>query len=185
MNSFWPSDTVRRDRSGSTLDQSEGIKPLSEPMLTSKVFSDINLRHDDIIKWKHFPCYWPFVQGIHRWPVNPPHKGQWLRALMFSLISAWINGWVTNREAGDLRRNRARYDVTVMAISQEVFINFTRNTCLEITITSLVVTELSRKQWYPPNSKCQAPKYPQYTVTVTTLFSDFARVVGSTDKFLF
>ena len=23
-------------------------------------------RHDDVIKWKHFPCYWPFVRGIHR-----------------------------------------------------------------------------------------------------------------------
>ena len=42
--------------------------------------------HDDIIKWKHFPCYWPFVQGIHRSTVNSPHKGQWRRALIFSLI---------------------------------------------------------------------------------------------------
>ena len=25
--------------------------------------------HDDVIKWKHFPCYWPFVRGIHRSPV--------------------------------------------------------------------------------------------------------------------
>ena len=32
----------------------------------------------------------------------------------FSLICALINGWVNNREAGDLRRHRARYDVTVM-----------------------------------------------------------------------
>ena len=32
--------------------------------------------HDDVIKWKHFPRYWPFVRGIHRWPVNSPHKGQ-------------------------------------------------------------------------------------------------------------
>ena len=44
--------------------------------------------HDDVIKWKHFPCYWPFVRGIHRWPVNSPHKGQWRGALMFSLICA-------------------------------------------------------------------------------------------------
>ena len=26
--------------------------------------------HDDVIKWKHFPRYWPFVRGIHRWPVT-------------------------------------------------------------------------------------------------------------------
>ena len=32
------------------------------------------MHHDDVIKWKHFPCYWPFVWGIHRSPVNSPHK---------------------------------------------------------------------------------------------------------------
>ena len=68
------------------------------------------VRHDDVIKWKHFPRYWPFVRGIHRSQVNSPHKGQWRKALMFSLICAWINGWVKNSEAGDLRRHRAHYD---------------------------------------------------------------------------
>ena len=43
-------------------------------------------KHDDVIKWKHFPRYWPFVRGIHRSQVNSPHKGQWRGALMFSLI---------------------------------------------------------------------------------------------------
>ena len=71
--------------------------------------------HDDVIKWKHFPRYWPFVRGIHRSPVNSPHKGQWRGALMFSLICVWINGWINNHEAGDFRRYRAHYDVTVMS----------------------------------------------------------------------
>ena len=70
--------------------------------------------HDDVIKWKHFPRYCPFVRGIHRSPVNSPHKGQWRGALMLSLICVWINGWVNNREVGDLRRYRAHFDVTVM-----------------------------------------------------------------------
>ena len=39
--------------------------------------------HDDVIKWKHFPRYWPFVRGIHRSLVNSPHKGQWCGALIF------------------------------------------------------------------------------------------------------
>ena len=30
--------------------------------------------HDDVMTWKHFPCYWPFVRGIHRWPVNSHTK---------------------------------------------------------------------------------------------------------------
>ena len=66
--------------------------------------------HDDVIKWKHFPCYCPFVRS----PVNSQHKGQWCGALMFSLICAWIKGCVNNCEAGDLRCNCTHYDVTVM-----------------------------------------------------------------------
>ena len=68
--------------------------------------------------WRHqietFPRCWPFVRGIHRSLVNSPHKAQWRGALMFLLICVRINGWVKNREAGDLRRHRIHYDVSVM-----------------------------------------------------------------------
>ena len=50
----------------------------------------------------------------HLSPANSPHKGQWCGALMFSLICAWIDNWVNNRDAGDLRRHRAHYDVNLM-----------------------------------------------------------------------
>ena len=68
--------------------------------------------HDDVIKWKNFPRYWPFVRVIHRSPVNSPYKGQWRGALMFSLICAEINDWVNDGKADDVRRNRVHYDVT-------------------------------------------------------------------------
>ena len=61
-----------------------------------------------------FSALLAFVHGITRSPVNTPHKSQWRGALMFSLICAWINAWVNNREAGDLRRHRAHYDVIVI-----------------------------------------------------------------------
>ena len=64
--------------------------------------------HDDVIKRKHSPPYWPFVRGIHRPQVNSPHKGQWRGALMFSLICAWTNVWVNNHS------HSAQYDVIVM-----------------------------------------------------------------------
>ena len=79
--------------------------------------------------WRHqmetFPRYWPFMWGIHRSTVNSPHKGQWRGALMFSLICAWINGWVNNREAGDLRRHiGTRPSATIaQGISITVYIN--------------------------------------------------------------
>ena len=74
-------------------------------------------RQQQDIKWNYFPLNWPFVRGIHRSPVNSPHKGQWLGAL-FSMICAWINSWVNDREAGDLRSYRAHYDVIVMQRQQ-------------------------------------------------------------------
>ena len=70
--------------------------------------------HVDVIKWKHFQRYWLVVRGIHWSPVNYPHRGQWRRALMLSLICARINGWVINHKAGDLIHHRAHYGITVM-----------------------------------------------------------------------
>ena len=68
--------------------------------------------------WRHqmetFSALLAICAGNSPVPVNSPHKGQWHGAFMFSLICVWINGWVNNREAGDLRRHRAHYDVTVM-----------------------------------------------------------------------
>ena len=55
-----------------------------------------------------FPRYWPFVWRVHRSPVDSPFKGQWRGALVLSLICAWTNGWVNNRDAGDLRRRTWR-----------------------------------------------------------------------------
>ena len=72
--------------------------------------SDTWWRH----QWKHFSRYWPFVRGIHRWPVDSPHKGQWRRDLVFSLICTWTNGWANNRNASDMRRHHAHHDVKVM-----------------------------------------------------------------------
>ena len=69
-----------------------------------------HVREKNLVSWKSI------CAGIHRSPVDSPHKGQWRGASMFSLISAWINSWVNNCEAGDLTRHRAHYDVTVMRL---------------------------------------------------------------------
>ena len=61
-------------------------------------------------------------------PVNSTHKDQWREALMSSLICTWINVWVNNAEAGDLRRHCAHYDVTVMLSS------VTTDGCGQLTI---------------------------------------------------
>ena len=70
----------------------------------------LHVIHDDVIKCKHFPCYWLFVRRIHR----SPQKVQWHGALIFSLMCAWTNGRTDNGDAGDLRCLGAYCDVTVM-----------------------------------------------------------------------
>ena len=68
--------------------------------------------------WRHqmetFSALLAICAGNSSVPVNSLHKGQWRGALMFSLICVWINGWVNNHEAGDLRRYHVYYNVIVM-----------------------------------------------------------------------
>ena len=136
-----------------SIDCKKNYKILNSIHLFCRIFSDIWVashdRHgisnhrkldclslyDDVIKWKHFPCYWTFVRGIHWSPVNFPHKGQWRGALMFSLICTWINDWVNNREAADLRRHRAHYDVIVMGIQL-------------VWLTAKESSKLTKGQWF-------------------------------------
>ena len=121
--------------------------------------------HDDVIKWKHFPRYWPFVVGIHRSPVNSSNKGQWRGALLFSLICARTNGWVNSRDAGDLMRHRSQYDVTVMiqVLNRLLIINLLR-LCNAICVSELcdcyskllfvawlVLSPLLNRYWLLPN----------------------------------
>ena len=109
-------------------------------MLTSLV------AHDDVIIWKHFLRYWPFVRGIHRTPVNSPHKGQWRGAVMFSLICAWINSWLNNREVGDLRRHSAHYDVTVM-LKDCGTMSIIEYICALLCFLSYVNKQLNKQSW--------------------------------------
>ena len=75
--------------------------------------SDV-IQRGDVIKWNPLLRYWPFVQGVHRSPMNFANKGQWLRDLICSLICARTNGGINNRGDGDLRHHCAHHDVTVM-----------------------------------------------------------------------
>ena len=74
-------------------------------------------QHDDVSRWKHFPRYWHFVRGplvTSRYPPLTKASDAELWCCFF--ICTWTNGSASNRDAGDLRRNRAHYGVTVMKI---------------------------------------------------------------------
>ena len=104
FNSLWPIVATWQHRSGLTLVQvmvllskPSGVGPSKKnhieladaPELQHQLISIHNadpqsdeldhnnwtwLLHDDVINWKHFPRYWPFVRGTRRSPVNSPQK---------------------------------------------------------------------------------------------------------------
>ena len=97
---------------------------LHAPVLMYLTCSQINCWHaihwDSVPpRWRHqmetFSALLVICAGDSPVPVNSPHKGQWRGALMFTLICVRINGWVNNREAGDLRRHRAHYNAITMS----------------------------------------------------------------------
>ena len=75
------------------------------------------VQNDRSARWRHAMKTFSALLPLCAWnsTVNSPHKGQ-RRPLMCSLICVWANDWVNNRDAGDLGRHCAPYDVTVMAI---------------------------------------------------------------------
>ena len=60
------------------------------------------------------PCAWNSPV-----PVTSPQRPV---TRMFSLICVWINNWVNNREAGDLRHRRGHYNVIVMVCVNQYLI---------------------------------------------------------------
>ena len=90
-----------------------GQRAWSEDVINSELLFPTSLpSHDDVIKWKPFPRYCPFVQEIHRSPANSPHKGQWCEALIvfFDLflnkrLSKQSWGWWFETLSRSLRRH--------------------------------------------------------------------------------
>ena len=83
---------------------------------------------------------------------NSPVIGQWRGTLMFSLIGAWINGWVNNAEASDLRCHRAHYDVTVMTRRWSVCAGITSKQLHPMGPTRHIVLIHLPGSWYPYNT---------------------------------
>ena len=71
-----------------------------------------------------------FSVASHLWGEPPvtgsPHEGQWRGALMFNLICAWTHNWANHRYAGDLRRHRTHYDVTLHDFRSPCFPEWSR-----------------------------------------------------------
>ena len=86
---------------------------------------------DDVIKWKYFPRYWPFVWGIHRSPVNSPHKGPvtWNLDVFFDLhlnkrFSKQSWGWWFETSSCSLWRHcNASQGVSVVSFLENMIVD--------------------------------------------------------------
>ena len=81
----------------------------------------------DVIKWKHSPRHWPLCGEFTGHGRIPLTKASDAELWWFLWSAPWINGWVNNREAGDLRRHRTHCDVIVMLLNShfDVLTGFT------------------------------------------------------------
>ena len=108
----------RKHQSSASLAFVRGIhqRPVNSPH--KRPVSQKMLPFDDVI-----PRDVIMVREIHQSLIYCPHKGQWRRALMFSLTCARINGRACNRYIGDLRCHHAHYDDIVMIFVMVAFID--------------------------------------------------------------
>ena len=107
--------------------------------------------HDDVIKWKNFPHYWPFCMGNSLVTSEFPAQRPVTQSFDVFFICAWMNSWVNNREAGDLRCHHAHYDITVMIVlyfGHSILIYHDQDYVDSINIDSLSFQNIKIKMFY-------------------------------------
>ena len=77
----------------------------------------INMSTHDVITWKRFLYYWPFVREINKSLVDSFGKSLWYGALMFPLLLGWIKCWTNSRVAFLFQMTLYSCGVTVMTIT--------------------------------------------------------------------
>ena len=118
-------------------------------------------KHDDVIKWNHFPRYWAFVRES---PVTAGFPSQRLVTRSFEVFfDLHLNKRLCNRDTSDLRRPSAHYDVTVLNLyplnhipqNNKIHSFITQNQfshgyLSKQTIQLFILFEMMSKLWYPP-----------------------------------
>ena len=114
-------------------------------------------------------------------------EDQWRGALMFPFICVWINGWVNNREVGDLRRYRGHYDVTVM-FTNNYWLNSSRANhkciCLSKLVCIMVCRLFGVKPLYKPRlTYCQIDHRKYISIKFYFNFNKFHSAILSRPHF--
>ena len=102
------------------------------------------VHHDDVIKGKHFPRYWPFVNGEFR--VLRPVTGSF--AVLFNLrLNKWLNkqswGWWLETLSCPLWRHRNEHGLLHTTENYSVLKRYRRSWCYNIVYLCEILTK-----WY-------------------------------------
>ena len=121
--------------------------------------------HDDVIKWKNFPLTCPVCGELtgHRW--IPHTKASDAELWCFFCICPWINGWVNNCDAGDLKIHRARYDITLS--HTPLCISMISGVCVQGMWNAQVKGQVTETHRLKVNSHCDtALFFSMYDITM-------------------
>ena len=100
--------------------------------------SMIHCIHNDIIKWKHFLCYWPFLSGIDWSPVDFPYKGQWHETLIsYIFFGLCLNKWCFEMSSWSLW---CHYNVKWYFYFTDCYLNNSEMGASHFAIGSVLVT---------------------------------------------
>ena len=126
-------------------------------------------------RWRHqmkiFSALLAFCAGNSPVTGEFPHKSQWHGALMFSLIGAWMDDWVNNYEAGDLRRHRTHYDVTVMERNPKLQEPQGPISTIGSFLICVVMKDTTLYLTHPPPPP--PPPWRKWPISQTTFTNDF------------
>ena len=98
------------------------INRFSETYRSAIIVADMDDDPDDVMTWKRFSRYWPFVMGIHRLPMDSHHKGPVTRdfdiffdvSLNKQLSKQAICWWFETPCSCDVSAMRKMYDNSIM-----------------------------------------------------------------------
>ena len=100
-------------------------------------------QHDDVIKWKHFPRYWPFVRGIHRsrWIPRARSATRSFDVFFDLRLNQWLSkqwqGWWFETPSGPLWRHGNEHWTALITLIQTAH---TRHCALGLLLINLVST---------------------------------------------
>ena len=108
---------------------------------------------------------------------NSPVPGEFLsqrpvtRSFVAPLISACINGWVNNREADDLRRHRAHYDVTAMSFSSHRWLD--HRPCALLETWRGCWKDTCPRERFHDDKRCHRPRDSRWQIRKCSLVRHF------------